>query len=262
MILVLILLVIVLIIIAVFFWYVTIPIIILFLIYIYRHKIHDYFYQKNLKKSIKKIARTQPKENNDSIKIKNIISALKISNYDTEVILGRDWEGLTTMSVFLERITMIGLDQNQLLSIPKHLIPKFSTLVQAIKENKQILGYSSDDKFGQLNKIINNCKYCYENYVKSKYEQNTTENNNSNKRDNSYQSNHYSNYKVNSVKIRLSKFNITEKEAEVIFGKNWYQKLGKLDFELYFIIKNIQLKIIYHDTRYLKQIGKIGRAHV
>ena len=259
-----ILLAILLIALAVIFWYISIPIIILIAIYYKRDKIRNYLQSKRAEKARKQYARSSPSDTGDYERIRNLIQSLRISDSETEQMLGRDWESLTSLYALHERMNMIGSDKNRLLDMPRDLILKFSTLYESVYKIDDTGSFSEN---GEFSEIQNNCKNCYENYSKSKYEKSQGSSYNTNDSNNRYRKNtqntHNTGSKRNSrssyrqarVRRRLEQFNITEQEAEKIFGKRWNYKLGKLDFELYYEIKRIQLKITYQNQAYLRKIG-------
>ena len=112
-------------------------------------------------------SRSSPSDTGDYERIRNLIQSLRISDSETEQMLGRDWESLTSLYALHERMNMIGSDKNRLLDMPRDLILKFSTLYESVYKIDDTGSFSENGEFGE---IQNNCKNCYENYSKSKYE--------------------------------------------------------------------------------------------
>ena len=60
------------------------------------------------------------------------------------------------------------------------------------------------------------------------------------------------------IQKRLAEFDITESEAEIIFGRAWRSKLAMYDWRLYFVIKDLEIKITYDiNGRYKRKFGHL-----
>ena len=338
-ILIAILLILVIIALAVMFWYVSIPLIILFAVYHNRQKIRDYLQARRTVKSQQNYhsssktgkpfghSNPTPQEepeneysepNEEFGEIGDFLNEMKISDDDAEEMLGRDWQALTSIDTLYDRMITIGEDRERLVRMHKHLIRKFSILFE--RTHKIIVESEPDTDYLEptFKEIQENCKFCYENYAKSKYEQSqnyykkkpssekTTSSSGKNKTKSKEKKNYkrtdsnhentnksysgtagnynsteddYKRFKENAsknsnssrgrrsgkksqirerrIQSRLSEFGITENEAEIIFGKRWRTVLGKLNFQLYYEIKIIQIYIFYRDPKYLAKIRNL-----
>ena len=106
----------------------------------------------------------------------------------------------------------------------------------------------------------------YQNYSQSDYS-NYNSNNNSNYNSNKQSTNDYSYKKSKSkskknqaktkrVNTRLEKFQITPSEAQIIFGKYWRSKLGKPEWEFYYVIRYIEIDVVFdYNNRQRKKFG-------
>ena len=102
----------------------------------------------------------------------------------------------------------------------------------------------------------------YQNYSQSDYS-----NYNSNYNSNRQSTNDYSYRKSKSkskknqartkrIDARLEKFHITPSEAQIIFGKTWRSKLGKPEWEFYFVIRYIEIDVEFdYNNRQRKKFG-------
>ena len=102
----------------------------------------------------------------------------------------------------------------------------------------------------------------YQNYSQSDYS-----NYNSNYNSNKQSTNDYSYRKSKSkskknqartkrIDARLEKFKITPSEAQIIFGKTWRSKLGKPEWEFYFVIRYIEIDVEFdYNNRQRKKFG-------
>ena len=58
------------------------------------------------------------------------------------------------------------------------------------------------------------------------------------------------------IDARLEKFHITPSEAQIIFGKTWRSKLGKPEWEFYFVIRYIEIDVEFdYNNRQRKKFG-------
>jgi len=58
------------------------------------------------------------------------------------------------------------------------------------------------------------------------------------------------------IDARLEKFKITPSEAQIIFGKTWRSKLGKPEWEFYFVIRYIEIDVEFdYNNRQRKKFG-------
>ena len=126
----------------------------------------------------------------------------------------------------------------------------------------------------------------YENYSQSDYNSNhnsnsnynSNSNHNSNSNDEYKKNTNYNSYeKINGksksksnakskasqvrekrVKSRLEKYQITPAEAKIIFGSTWRTKLGKQEWELYYIVRFIEIHLEYDiGNRYRNKYGNL-----
>jgi hypothetical protein len=110
----------------------------------------------------------------------------------------------------------------------------------------------------------------YQNYSQSdnsNYNSNYDSNNNSNYDSNKQSTNDYSYRKSKSkskksqakakrVNDRLEKFHITPSEAQIIFGKYWRSKLGKPEWEFYYVVRYIEIDVEFdYNNRQRKKFG-------
>ena len=102
----------------------------------------------------------------------------------------------------------------------------------------------------------------YQNYSQSDYS-NYDSNYNSNKQstnDYSYRKSKSKSRKnqarTKRIDARLEKFHITPSEAQIIFGKTWRSKLGKPEWEFYFVIRYIEIDVEFdYNNRQRKKFG-------
>ena len=102
----------------------------------------------------------------------------------------------------------------------------------------------------------------YQNYSQSDYS-NYDSNYNSNKQstnDYSYRKSKNKSKKnqarTKRIDARLEKFHITPSEAQIIFGKTWRSKLGKPEWEFYFVIRYIEIDVEFdYNNRQRKKFG-------
>ena len=56
---------------------------------------------------------------------------------------------------------------------------------------------------------------------------------------------------------RLEKYKITPEEARIIFGKSWRSKLGKQEWEFYYVVRYIEIDIEFdYNNRARKKFGQ------
>jgi len=71
-------------------------------------------------------------------------------------------------------------------------------------------------------------------------------------------SNRSSQNREERIRKRLVEFNISPAEAEIIFGKSWRSKLAMYDFRLFYVIKELEIKIKYDPYgRYQKKYASL-----
>ena len=109
----------------------------------------------------------------------------------------------------------------------------------------------------------------YQNYSQSDYSNyNTNYNSNSNNyykkttKDDSYKKSKSKSKanqaKENRVNSRLKKYNITPEEAKAIFGRTWRSKLGKHEWEFYYIVRYIEIDFEFdYNNRCRKKYGHL-----
>ena len=107
----------------------------------------------------------------------------------------------------------------------------------------------------------------YQNYSQSNYNSKYNSNYNSNNNSNNNSNYDYSYKKSKSkskknqaktkrVNTRLEKFQITPSEAQIIFGKYWRSKLGKPEWEFYYVIRYIEIDVVFdYNNRQRKKFG-------
>ena len=64
--------------------------------------------------------------------------------------------------------------------------------------------------------------------------------------------------KAKRVSSRLEKYKITPEEARIIFGKTWRSKLGKQEWEFYYVVRYIEIDIEFdYNNRARKKFGHL-----
>ena len=99
----------------------------------------------------------------------------------------------------------------------------------------------------------------YQNYSQSNYDSNYDSNKQSTN-DYSYKKSKSKSKKnqakTKRVNTRLEKFQITPSEAQIIFGKYWRSKLGKPEWEFYYVIRYIEIDVVFdYNNRQRKKFG-------
>jgi len=60
------------------------------------------------------------------------------------------------------------------------------------------------------------------------------------------------------INARLEKFKITSNDAEIIFGKTWKSKLGKPEWSFYFVIKELEIDVIFdYKNKFRNKVGHL-----
>lgn len=295
MILALALILIIVVFLALYFWYVTIPIILLFYINSKRDTISKYFEQRKkekLKKEYQKESNSNPK-----VLVTKIMSRARVSFEELSLMLGSGQGEPDSIHALYSRLHTVGVSPDKILSMKKHLIPKFATLFEYSYHAYHSIHDGTKKVSSDLNQVLGNCKSCYENYVGythyradsessgdydwGNYEQNQPhdEYHEHHQYSNSQNSSSYgSSGKSRSGKTkrqhrtgnsqrskseflvlqRLEKFDITREEAQQIFGKRWKSKLGAEDWRLFFTIKELEIKVNYDfQSRYQNSMGSL-----
>ena len=64
--------------------------------------------------------------------------------------------------------------------------------------------------------------------------------------------------KAKRVNSRLEKYKITPEEARIIFGRTWRSKLGKQEWEFYYVVRYIEIDIEFdYNNRARKKFGQL-----
>ena len=64
--------------------------------------------------------------------------------------------------------------------------------------------------------------------------------------------------KAKRVNYRLEKYKITPEEARIIFGRTWRSKLGKQEWEFYYVVRYIEIDIKFdYNNRARKKFGQL-----
>jgi hypothetical protein len=64
--------------------------------------------------------------------------------------------------------------------------------------------------------------------------------------------------KAKRVNYRLEKYKITPEEARIIFGRTWRSKLGKQEWEFYYVVRYIEIDIEFdYNNRARKKFGQL-----
>jgi len=286
---VLILLFLVILILAIYFWYITIPIGILFFVYLKRDKIRAYFNKKNEQRCFRKFLTCHKKDPKSATLY--LIKNSKVSKLELEKILGKDDEALFSIDHLYPKLLKIGLDEESIFKLPKYLILKFENLF--INSYNAYSGTASNYDENIKNVVINNCDNCYANYVRysninsgtNRSTNNSSQSSHNNRKyydsskktqessydysydygeNNYYKNNTYSSYskkkttKENRIIERLRKFDLTEAQAEIIFGKAWPSKLGVLEWRFFFVVKELEIKLKYdYKNKYRIKLGDL-----
>ena len=102
--------------------------------------------------------------------------------------------------------------------------------------------YYSQSRGSQSRSYENYHQYDYENCDSNDYNKKSTQDESYQKsRGKSKTKSKAGKTKANRVNSRLEKFHITPDEAKIIFGKTWRVKLGKQEWEFYWIIRFIEI---------------------
>lgn len=76
--------------------------------------------------------------------------------------------------------------------------------------------------------------------------------------DNTSKKKKFSRVRMERINARLKKFKITPHDAQIIFGKAWKSKLGKPEWEFYFVVRKIEIHVQYdYNNRYRKKFGNL-----
>ena len=90
------------------------------------------------------------------------------------------------------------------------------------------------------------------------YKKTTQENSDKKSKSKSKSKSKASQAKENRVNSRLKKYNITPEEARIIFGKTWRSKLGKQEWEFYYVVRYIEIDIEFdYNNRARKKFGHL-----
>lgn len=269
------LLIIVAIILAIVFWYITIPLIAIGVIWFYKDNIKKKLDERKTKKYYKNYYHKQQGE-----KLWNLIDEFSISNSEAEKIFGNDFmPNYPTRKLYLKCIS-IANDPHQFTKIPKYLILKLGNIFDRVSDaysfesftkNYYHASKSRDQVLDEITRTQNTFRTIFQNYETfvrdEEYEENNSYGNS-----NSYQYHDYSNHnykqynkrqqnsdaKQKRIQDRLHKFRISEADAEVIFGKRWKRIMGKPEWEFFYDVWRLDIKVTYdYNGRYKKKFGNL-----
>ncbi len=96
----------------------------------------------------------------------------------------------------------------------------------------------------------------YRNYSQSGYSQSGYSQSGYSQSDNSSKKGRFRDARMSRINARLEKFQITTNDAQIIFGKAWMAKLGKPEWEFYYVVRKIEINIQYdYNNRYRRKFG-------
>lgn len=262
------------IILAIVFWYITIPLIVLGVIL---------FYQDDIKKSINE--RKKKKEfknhtkNHNGEKYWNLIQEFSITNSEAETIFGKEFMiNFPTRTLYPKCVEIVH-NHSTNHQIPKYLLLKLGDIFDKVSEifkyevftrNYYSISKSRQSIEDEILDTQNILKNLFENYTKSgmndSFHGSTSDYHsrdyNGDYYDSNYQKNHsrgrYDHIKQKRIQERLEKFQISESDAQIIFGKNWRQKLGKPEWKFFYDMWSLEIKITYdYNGRYKRKFGNL-----
>jgi hypothetical protein len=77
--------------------------------------------------------------------------------------------------------------------------------------------------------------------------------------DNTSEKKKFGRVRMARINARLEKFQITPEDAQIIFGSTWKSKLGKPEWEFYYVVRMLEIKIQYDYRNYYRK--KFGRLY-
>lgn len=96
------------------------------------------------------------------------------------------------------------------------------------------------------------------NYYKKTTQENSDKKSKSKSKSKSRRKSKGSEAKAKRVDGRLEKYKITPEEARIIFGKTWRSKLGKQEWEFYYVVRYIEIDIEFdYNNRARKKFGRL-----
>jgi hypothetical protein len=96
-------------------------------------------------------------------------------------------------------------------------------------------------------------------YSRQSYEEKSYEEKSYSYSDNTSKKKKFGRVRMARINARLEKFQITPEDAQIIFGKNWMNKLGKPEWTFYTDVMIIGIKIEYDDNGHYRR--KFGRLY-
>jgi hypothetical protein len=265
---------------AVIFWYITIPLIAIGIIWLYKDDIRKSLNERKKKKEFKKYTKNENGE-----KQWNLINEFSISNSEAELIFGNEFMLNYPTSKLYPKCVEIAHDYKKILFIPKYLILKLGDIFEKVSElyiyevftkNYYYISKSLDvieQETDETKVFLKNFFENYENYRDAQRKQN---NDNYEKKSSSYNSNYsgrthgsnnyrrrrssgkYAYIRQKRIKERLEKFHISESDAQIIFGKSWESKMGKPEWEFFYDVWRLEIKITYdYNGRYRRKFGPL-----
>ncbi|MDA1347209.1 MAG: DnaJ domain-containing protein [Crenarchaeota archaeon] len=268
---------------AIIFWYVTLTLIIIGVLWIYREDIKKIFTRRKKEKE-------NPRHTYNSKvnpRIWNIILEFSISDIEAGQIFESDYKNCTTSKLFDKLMQNRNYDE-RLLSMPKYLILKQNQILEQVYEaykyeiftlNINPTNVSREQLQKEYEDAQSTFKNIFENY--ESYKQNTHNSQDSRQSDSgskqqnykkgsrnktSSDSKQYSDnsretyHKIHEKRIneRLTKFGISESDAEIIFGKIWRKTLGKQEWEFFYDVWSLDIKITFDSYgKFREELGNL-----
>lgn len=113
--------------------------------------------------------------------------------------------------------------------------------------------YSENDYYGYNSKTNSHNTFEESSYNKKSYEKKSYH-----YYDNTSKKKKFHRVRMERINARLKKFQITPEDAQIIFGKTWKSKLGKPEWEFYFVVRKIEINVQYdYNNRYRRKFGTL-----
>jgi hypothetical protein len=93
---------------------------------------------------------------------------------------------------------------------------------------------------------------------KQSYEEKSYEEKSYSYSDNTSKKKKFGRVRMARINARLEKFKITPEDAQIIFGKTWMSKLGKPEWQFYFVVRTIEINVEFdYNNRYRRKFGEL-----
>ena len=118
--------------------------------------------------------------------------------------------------------------------------------------------YSQSDYNSNYNSNSTNSNSSYNSNSNGEYKKNTNDNSYEKINDKSKKKSKASQARENRVNSRLEKYQITPAEAKIIFGSAWRAKLGKQEWEFYYVVRYIEIDFEFdYNNRFRNKYGHL-----